>query len=114
MKNEKCVKTTSKIALHRFAAAASVLLAVCLVFMMPVSAETHTDHTDWTGLTSSTTPLTSGNYYLSDDLTSPITIQENAQVTICLNGKSITIDGQTPSGNQQAPDFSNFKSVITI
>ena len=113
MKNEKSVKTTSKKALHRFAAAASVLLAVCLVFMMPVSAETHTDHTDWTELTSSTT-ITSGKYYLSGDLTSPITIPKNAQVTICLNGKSITIDGQTPSGTQQALDFSNFKSVITI
>ncbi|MBR4118152.1 MAG: InlB B-repeat-containing protein [Methanocorpusculum sp.] len=38
MKNEKCLKTTSKKALHRFAALAAVLLAVCLVFMMPVSA----------------------------------------------------------------------------
>ena len=42
MKNEKCLKTTSKKALHRFAALAAVLLAVCLVFMMPVSAA-------WTG-----------------------------------------------------------------
>ena len=38
MKNEKCLKTTSKKAIHRFTALAAVLLAVCLVFMMPVSA----------------------------------------------------------------------------
>ena len=39
MKNEKCLKTTSKKALHRFAALAAVLLAVCLVFMMPAAAD---------------------------------------------------------------------------
>ncbi len=38
MKFEKCLKTTSKKALHRFTALAAVLLAVCLVFMTPVSA----------------------------------------------------------------------------
>lgn len=101
MKNEKSVKTTSEKALHRFAAAASVLLAVCLVFMMPVSAETHTDHTDWTELTSSTTtPLASGKYYLNNDLEldSSLTIAENAQVTLCLNGKMLkATEGKTIS-----------------
>lgn len=92
MNNEKCVKMTSKKALHRFTALAGVLLVVCLVFMMPVSAETHTDHTTgWTELTSTTT-IISGNYYLSSDLTSPITIPANTEVTICLNGKSITVN----------------------
>ena len=49
MKNEKCLKTTSKKALHRFAALAAVLLAVCLVFMMPVSAA-------WTGEGTASSP----------------------------------------------------------
>ena len=40
MKNEKCLKTTSKKALHRFTALAAVLLAVCLVFMTPAAALT--------------------------------------------------------------------------
>ena len=45
MKFEKCLKTTSKKALHRFAALAAVLLAVCLVFMTPAAA--WTADTDW-------------------------------------------------------------------
>ena len=40
MKFEKCLKTTSKKALHRFTALAAVLLAVCLVFMTPAAAWT--------------------------------------------------------------------------
>ena len=39
MKFEKCLKTTSKKALHRFTALAAVLLAVCMVFMTPAAAD---------------------------------------------------------------------------
>jgi len=39
MKFEKCLKTTSKKALHRFTALTAVLFAVCLVFMTPAAAE---------------------------------------------------------------------------
>ena len=93
MKNEKSVKTTSKKALHRFAAAASVLLAVCLVFMMPVSAETYEcpGHEGWQVLNSDTTITSGTKYYLNNDLelSSSLTIPENAQVTLCLNGKTL-------------------------
>ena len=102
MKNEKSVKTTSKKALHRFAAAASVLLAVCLVFMMPVSAETYEcpGHEGWQVLNSDTTITSGTKYYLNNDLelSSSLTIPENAQVTLCLNGKTLkAAEGKTIS-----------------
>lgn len=50
----------------------------------------HTDHTGWQPLTDNT-PLTDGKYYLSDDKTmGTITVKGN--VTLCLNGQTLTHD----------------------
>ena len=105
MKNEKCLKTTSKKALHRFTALAAVLLAVCLVFMTPVAAEA------WDGSTVDTT-----TWY--NDVSTEFTISTPAQLaglaelvnegktfkdkTIKLNA-DIDLDGKawTPIGNGQ-------------
>ncbi|MFI3166882.1 MAG: hypothetical protein R3Y32_02065 [Bacillota bacterium] len=53
-----------------------------------------TDHSDWTEITTVGGELTAGYYYLSDNvnLTNNITIT-SGEVTICLNGKTLTGNG---------------------
>ena len=53
----------------------------------------HAGHTDWTEITSSTSTLRSGNYYLSSDveLSSLLQITSSSVVaTLCLNGHKLT------------------------
>ena len=97
MKVKTHVKMTSKTVHNRVITVTAVLLMLCLVFVMPVCADEETlecpeNHEEWTQLTSeTTTPLQTGKYYLSSDLelSSSLTIAENAQVTLCLNGKTL-------------------------
>ena len=80
----------------------SILLAAVLVLsLMPSAAlaegDEHGGHEDWTELTSdhSGTSLDSGKYYLNDDvtLTGSITVNSGEEVTLCLNGHTLTKSG---------------------
>lgn len=75
------------------------LTAILLLTLMVVQAfaaggdDAHEDHSGWTEFTAelSGRDLTEGNYYLSDDvaLTNPVSVA-NTEVTVCLNGHTIT------------------------
>ena len=81
----------------------AVSFAIVLAVSLPVStafaaegepeATVH-DHNDgtWTAITADGGTLESGNYYLAGDvtLTTDITIADNATVTLCLNGYTLT------------------------
>lgn len=53
-------------------------------------------HTDWTALTTNDTALSGGNYYLANDITME-TIVITGEVTLCLNGHTLTHSGDTGS-----------------
>lgn len=53
---------------------------------------THQDHSGWTEMRSNTTTLTSGNYYLTADMSNGVTIQSGATVNLCLNGYTLSVN----------------------
>ena len=80
-----------------------IFTLLILLLLLPVTAGTqgdnHTDHEDWTQLTQITgNTLSAGKYYLSDDLTCNITGQSEitieGEVTLCLNGHVLNLNGQ--------------------
>ncbi|MFR5832610.1 MAG: InlB B-repeat-containing protein [Acutalibacteraceae bacterium] len=82
-----------------FVLCVAIVLAVSLPVSTAFAAEgepeaTVHDHNDrtWTELTADGGTLESGNYYLAGDvtLTTDITIADNATVTLCLNGYTLT------------------------
>ena len=82
-----------------FVLCVAIVLAVSLPVSTAFAAEgepeaTIHDHNDrtWTELTADGGTLESGNYYLAGDvtLTTDITIADNATVTLCLNGYTLT------------------------
>ena len=94
----------------------SILLMVSMLLTMfpatagaagtePVAPD-HTDHADWTALSEESTSLASGKYYLENDVTmggtSDITIAEDSDVTFCLNGNVLNLNGkhiEVPTGS---------------
>lgn len=63
--------------------------------VMLASYSEHHGESNWTALTASDTTLTDGKYYLSGDITmDTITINgaDNSNVTLCLNGHTLTHD----------------------
>lgn len=54
----------------------------------------HHGESDWTALTASDTTLSGGKYYLSSDITMD-TITVTGNVTLCLNGHTLTHDNST-------------------
>lgn len=52
----------------------------------------HQDHSGWTELRSNVTTLTSGNYYLTADMSNGVTIQSGATVNLCLNGYTLSVN----------------------
>ena len=82
-----------------FVLCVAIVLAVSLPVSTAFAAEgepeaTVHDHNDgtWTAITADGGTLESGNYYLAGDvtLTTDITIADNATVTLCLNGYTLT------------------------
>ncbi len=80
-----------------------IFTLLILLMILPVTAgaqgDNHTDHEDWTQLTQITgNTLSAGKYYLSDDLTCNITGQSEitieGEVTLCLNGHVLNLNGQ--------------------
>ena len=74
-------------------------LVLCLALLpgmaMPASAAscdgTHSD--GWTELTAAGGDLSSGKYYLSGDVTATDVITINGEVTLCLNGRVLDLNG---------------------
>lgn len=73
-------------------------LALCLGLLpgMALAASCGHDHSEYTALTSSSSTLQSGKYYLAGDLTTQkdIYIPQGAEVEICLNGHTLAMNGQ--------------------
>lgn len=71
-------------------------ISMCLALLWAVPTETnaagtHSSHTDgtWTPLSTDSTALSSGNYYLENNITRTSTLYVSGEVTICLNGKTL-------------------------
>ncbi len=78
-------------------------LVLCLALLpgmaMPASAAGHADHSSWTALTADKLSeelnhnLSTGSYYLSGDVTASGVITINGEVTLCLNGRVLNLNG---------------------
>ena len=77
----------------RFLLLAAVLIICVAALAMPASAAEHADHSSWTELTADTTTLSTGSYYLSDDVTATYSIAIDGEVTLCLNGHVLNLNG---------------------
>ena len=56
--------------------------------------DSHPVITEWTKFTGKETELTSGNYYLDDDITLDHAIAIRGDVNLCLNGKMLLVEEQ--------------------
>ena len=79
----------------------SLLLALCMVMsLLPAAAlaagpdDDHGEHSDWTALSGSISSL-SGNCYLTGDVTVSEEIHTTGNVTLCLNGHTLTLPGKS-------------------
>lgn len=79
----------------------SLLLALCMVMsLLPVSAwaagadNDHGDHNGWEALSGSISSL-SGNCYLTGDVTASGEIRISGDVTLCLNGHTLNLNGKS-------------------
>lgn len=79
----------------------SLLLALCMVMsMLPAAALAASDgnctgdHSEWTALSGSISSL-SGNCYLTGNVTASGEIRISGNVTLCLNGHTLTLSGTT-------------------
>ena len=87
----------------------SLLLALCMVVsILPATAlasgadDDHGEHSDWTELTSTSGTqtggkyyLNGGNYYLKSDVTASGEIRISGDLTLCLNGHTLTLPGNS-------------------
>lgn len=76
-----------------------LLLVLCLTLLpVAISAEDSNcsgSHAGWTPLLSTSATLSSGHYYLENNLTTSGDITVTGDVTLCLNGKKITIRNES-------------------
>lgn len=79
----------------------SLLLALCMVMsLLPATAlaagadDDHGEHSGWTALSGSISSL-SGNCYLTGNVTASGEIRISGNVTLCLNGHTLTLSGTT-------------------
>ena len=77
-------------------------LVLCLALLpgmaLPASAAEHADHSSWTELTADKLSelnhnLSTGKYYLSGDVTASGVITISGDVTLCLNGRVLDLNG---------------------
>ena len=88
--------------LHRFAAVAAVLLALCLVFVMPVGATEETTWVEVSTFDALNSAFTNGGHVkLADSFSvsgSSVTVSNGKPVVLDLAGKTITVtESSTPS-----------------
>lgn len=79
----------------------SLLLALCMVMsLLPAAAlaagadDDHGEHSDWTALSGSISSL-SGNCYLTGNVTVSTEIHTTGDVTLCLNGYTLNLNGKS-------------------
>lgn len=79
----------------------SLLLALCMVMsLLPAAAlaagadDDHGEHSGWTALSGSISSL-SGSYYLNSDVTASGEIRISGDVTLCLNGHTLNLNGKS-------------------
>ena len=79
----------------------SLLLALCMVVsILPATAlaadgNCTGDHNGWTALTNPSGTLNAGRYYLNSDVTVSGEINTTGDVTLCLNGHTLTLPGKS-------------------
>ena len=80
-----------------FAVLATLCMALSICFLLPTSSASATgndhDHSSWTAINESTLITSSGTYYLTKNIYSPIKVINDSEysidVTVCLNGKTL-------------------------